>query len=228
MGCMLCCIRAPERSYENVRKNLNTGDIVLFSGRSFDSMEIRCATASPYSHVGMVVRRRTPSGGSALYLWHAPAGAIESVPDVLSGRYKDGPQLSSLQRVLEVADGAMHTCSLVPRWRPLLNGESDLMDFMVEQGPKSYERDQTQLVLSAFGGSCCANEEDTSSYFCSELVAETYKFLGLAPRDRPSNTYVPGDFSPENALSWMPKSHTFGALVRISSVRQVGERPPRR
>ncbi len=221
---MLCCVRAPERSYESVRKNLHTGDIILFSGRSFSSMEIRCVTVSPYSHVGMVVRRRAPSGGSALYLWHAPAGAIESVPDVLSGHYKDGPQLSSLERVLEVADGAVHACSLVPPWCPLLNGESDLNNFMVEQGPKSYESDQTQLVLSALGESCCVNEEDTSSYFCSELVAETYKFLGLAPRDRPSNTYVPGDFSPENARSWMIRPHSFGALVCISSGRRVFER----
>jgi hypothetical protein len=46
------------------------------------------------------------------------------------------------------------------------------------------------------------DEEDLSSLFCSELVAESYQVMGLLPagkKDKPSNEYVPADFSKERA-----------------------------
>jgi hypothetical protein len=41
------------------------------------------------------------------------------------------------------------------------------------------------------------NEEDLSSLFCSELIAETYQRLGLLGDELPSAEYVPADFSSE-------------------------------
>jgi hypothetical protein len=43
-------------------------------------------------------------------------------------------------------------------------------------------------------GSLTHNELDTTDLFCSELVAEAYKALGLVPSDLNSSEIVPNDF----------------------------------
>lgn len=55
------------------------------------------------------------------------------------------------------------------------------------------------------GGSCCCSfcdkGEDETSLFCSELVAAVYRGVGLVPKERDSNSYLPKDFSSaSNAL----------------------------
>ena len=65
---------------------------------------------------------------------------------------------------------------------------------------RQYEADRLELIKAAYDGPLGMNEEDLSSLFCSELVAEAYQCLGLLGPSKPSNEYVPADFSSERKL----------------------------
>ena len=47
-------------TYDDVRDNLNTGDIVLFSGKGLISMGLKIGALCTWSHVAMVVRVKEP------------------------------------------------------------------------------------------------------------------------------------------------------------------------
>jgi hypothetical protein len=68
---------------------------------------------------------------------------------------------------------------------------------------RPYEKDKLELIKAAYDGPLGHNEEDLSSLFCSELVAEAYQKMGLLrepPKGLPSNEYTPKDFSEKKGL----------------------------
>ena len=76
----------------------------------------------------------------------------------------------------------------------------DLMQLRKELAGKEYEKDTLELIKAAYDGPFGHNEEDLSSLFCSELVAEAYQRLGLLNNEKPSNEYTPADFSEKRGL----------------------------
>ena len=83
----------------------------------------------------------------------------------------------------------------------------DLLVFRKEVQGRPYEKDRIELLLSVIDAqekylSFLRNtEEDLSSLFCSELVAEAYKRMGLLGGKKISNEYTPDDFSTAKDLS---------------------------
>ena len=80
----------------------------------------------------------------------------------------------------------------------------ELLKFMKEVQGRPYEKNKTELILSALDFqeeylSFLRNtKEDLSSLFCSELVAEAYMRMGLWDRKKLSNEYTPDDFASIN------------------------------
>ena len=81
---------------------------------------------------------------------------------------------------------------------------TQLLDFRKEIQGRPYEKNKLELILSAIDFhedylSFLSNtEEDLSSLFCSELVAEAYKRMGLIETAKNSNEFTPDDFSSKN------------------------------
>lgn len=79
----------------------------------------------------------------------------------------------------------------------------ELMKFQREVQGRKYEKNFVQMAISAFDfkedylGFLKNSEEDLSSIFCSELVAEAYQRMGLLGSKKNSNEYTPKDFSSE-------------------------------
>ena len=79
-----------------------------------------------------------------------------------------------------------------------------LLQFRKEVQGRPYETSKIELILSAIDFkeeylSFLSNtKEDLSSLFCSELVAEAYKRMGLLVTDKLSNEFTPDDFSSKN------------------------------
>ena len=224
MGCCCCTqIRSKTIKYNHIKETLNTGDIILFSSGGLSAYEVRCATCSQFSHIGMIVRcKHLNKSSDNLYIWHSPAEALQFMPDVTSGKIKDGPQLNRLRPIIRAAGGVVYIRKLYkPKQKRKRNlnrnynlfhdgndNDNDddgyqlgdacsngLMDFIKKERSKSYEKSTKQLLLSTYDGPFGQNEEDISSYFCSELVAETFKLLGILKRDIISSEYVPKDFA---------------------------------
>jgi len=77
----------------------------------------------------------------------------------------------------------------------------ELLKFQREVQGRPYEKSKMELILSAIDFqedylSFLRNtKEDLSSLFCSELVAEAYKRMGLLGGKKLSNEYTPADFA---------------------------------
>jgi len=93
-------------------------------------------------------------------------------------------------------------------WRRLkrpdtFKGKSDLEcfpafhKFMIEMCKRSYEHSRVQLMFSAIHTN---KKEDLSTIFCSELVAASYKNMGLFVPETNSNNFVPRDFTSDERL----------------------------
>ncbi|WP_419917500.1 YiiX/YebB-like N1pC/P60 family cysteine hydrolase [Candidatus Poriferisocius sp.] len=161
------------RTYEDLRPQLRTGDIVLFAGRSAVSKLIRCVTHSRWSHVGMIIRYEP----DAVFVWESTV--------------RKGVALSAFSRRIATYPGHV----AVRRRRNILTDteESAIHEFRRRVSGTGFERSPFQMLGSALQG--IHNRADESRFFCSELVAATFKAADLLPSDRPSNEYTPDDFA---------------------------------
>lgn len=77
----------------------------------------------------------------------------------------------------------------------------ELIDFQEEVQGRPYETNKVELILSAIDiqeeylSFLRNTKEDLSSLFCSELVAEAYKRMGLLDTTKLSNEFTPDDFA---------------------------------
>lgn len=189
--------------YSQIRNDLKTGDLVLFSGKGMISNVIKLMTRSNWSHVGMVVRIED---WDAVMLWEATN--TKRGKDFYSGKPKKGVQLvnlsdrvaTALENGYEVAVRQLHDFELTAEHRKSLAKLREAFKH------KEYEESIVELFKSAYDGFAGSNEEDNSSLFCSELVAEAYQTMGLIAQDKASNEFVPKDFSSEKDLGLLKGS----------------------
>ncbi len=179
-------------SYSIIRNELKTGDLVLFSRQGAFSDLIKYGAVGPFSHVGMVVR--IPEY-DLLTIWEnttlcnmenmdikLPRKGVQLIP--LSDRVY---QYSGEIAVRQLKGASLATGALLK-----------LMELRKQLRGMCYESDKVQLLKSACDGPFGHNNEDLSSIFCSELVAEAYQCLGLLTDKKASKEYIPSDFSAQN------------------------------
>ena len=177
-------------TYDDIRPGLQTGDIVLFSGKGSISDIIKRVTACKWSHVGMVLK--SEDWDMAL-LWESTT--LSNIADLESGVPRQGVQLVPLSARLASYDGEVSIRALTT---PLISSQREtLKAFRKEMTGRAYEEDKLELARSAYDGWGGGNREDLSSLFCSELVAEAFQRIGLLSEAIPSNEYTPKDFSTE-------------------------------
>jgi hypothetical protein len=176
-------------TYDAIRGVLQTGDLVLFSGKGEISSIIKWATKSDKSHVGMVLR--IPEYDMVL-LWESTT--LNNVEDIESGNERKGVQLVPLSERIRKYNGDVTV-------RRLFNVDvtpamiSDLNKLRQEVKGRPYEQSKIELIRCAYDGPMGQNKEDLSSLFCSELVAEALQRMGLLSEKLPSNEYTPKDFA---------------------------------
>lgn len=181
---------APRTStyYRDIRPKLNTGDIVLFSGKGGISDGIKWFTGSDWSHVGMVFN--IPQMNIVL-LWESTT--LSNLKDVLDKKAKRGVQLVPLKERVDTYKGAIAVRQLQVNRTPRMM--EALLAFRGEVRDRPYEQSKLELIQSAYDGWLGENREDLSSLFCSELVAESYQRMGLLADQPPSAEYTPRDFA---------------------------------
>ena len=190
--------------YDRERSRIRTADIVLFSGKGGISHGIKLITGSKWSHVGMALR--LPEW-DALLLWESTT--LSGLADVIDGRAKRGVQLVVMRDRLRAYDGEVsvrHLLGTNVDQKPELKRK--LMRFRRSVRNRPYEKSKLELIKAAYEGPFGHNEEDLSSLFCSELVAEAYQQMGLLPGPPdgpPSNEYTPRDFSEKGSLGLPPR-----------------------
>lgn len=173
--------------YSDLRPNLSTGDLVLFSGKGILSASIKFFTRSNYSHIGMVLRLEH----DFLAIWESTT--LSPLIDLDTGLPTKGVRVVPLSESIRSARkvvvrqllGADITSSDVEK----------LMQLRKEFIGRPYEKHETELIKAAYDGPGGANHSDLSSIFCSELVASAYQHIGVMASHIPPNEFTPGDFS---------------------------------
>lgn len=181
-------------TYEDVREQLDTGDIVLFAGKGLISMGLRIGSLCSWSHVAMVVRVKEPD--VALLYQSTP---VCKAKDFFDGILKNGVQVNVMSEAVNGYNGKVAVRHLtVERTPAMLEG---LSRFRREVKNRPYEDHIVQMVKAVWDGPLGHVEEDLSSLFCSELVAEAYQRMGLLPASedggKPATEYTPKNFSAE-------------------------------
>lgn len=198
--------------YDDVRDNLDTGDIVLFSGKGLISMGLKIGSLCTWSHVAMVVRVKEPD--VALLYQTTP---VCKAKDFFEGTLKNGVQVNVMSEAVNGYNGKVAVRHLrVARTPEMLNA---LSRFRQEVKNRPYESYIIQMVKAVWDGPLGYVEEDLSSLFCSELVAEAYQRMGLLLSNEcggiPCSEYTPKDFSTEGGGIELLMGATLGKEIVI-------------
>lgn len=196
--------------YEQIRDQLKTGDIILFSGNSGVSKFIRFFSASRWSHVGMVVRI---DDWDAILLWESTS--LSGVKDAMDKIPKKGVQTVYLSQRVETYNGDL---ALRPLNKPITDTmKQALVSLRKKLKNRPYEKSKVELAKSLIDmGFLSENEEDLSSVFCSELVAEALQEMNVIPQTTPSNEYTPKDFEEYGKIDKdCLSSYNYGPLIDI-------------
>ena len=202
-------------TYDNVRSNLDTGDIVLFSGKGLISMGLKIGALCSWSHVAMVVRAKEPD--VALIYQSTP---VCKAKDFFDGNLKNGVQINVMSEAVKGYNGKVAVRHLsVARTPTMLNG---LSEFRQEVRDRPYEKRIMDMVQAVWDGPLGHVEEDLSSLFCSELVAEAYQRMGLLPRNqsggKESSEYTPKNFSSQGGELDLLLGASLGEEIVIQDV----------
>ncbi len=210
---------SPSVPYTQQRSKLGTGDIIFLHGTSPAGVMIEKLEEEegwpPYSHVGMVVndkdKAKYPGGG--LFLWDAPGGGdcfkdpyaeTDSDNRMYPTAVHNGCRVSVLDDVLAYYATKVDVKGF---WlRQLTSGVSDdqfaaLRTFINRVDGQLFPAGPIgDPDVSGLGMNFLAGQDRGSlffgTYFCAQLVADSYMRMGLLGMDDfPPNGYSPAAFS---------------------------------
>ena len=213
----------PSTTYTQVRSQLGTGDLFFLHGSSpagvmVENLEL-AAGWPPYSHIGMVI-----ADEDNLFFWDAPGDGGLCFPDPYAtdpdnriyGKYADGThpgcRVSVLDDVLayystKTDAGGFWLRQLQPavtsdRFNALrlFINRVDAMPFPT--GTSQFGQDPE---VTGLGATFLAGQDRASlffgTYFCAQLVAESYMHMGLLDMELfPPNGYSPAAFTMDDTI----------------------------
>lgn len=197
---------------ETVRSEFRSGDVLLFGGKGAISSTIKWFTGSRHSHCGLLLYS---SELDCVLLFESTT--LSDVPGALTGEATQGVQLVALSERLKTYDGEV----FVRHLSPALDSAQlrSLCSFRKEMRGRPYEESKLELIRAAYDGWGGKNEEDLSSLFCSELVAEGLQRVGVLGETKPSNEYTPADFSSAREGLELAPGYSYGPEVQLLSGR---------
>lgn len=195
--------------YNQIRNNLKTGDIVLFSGNSWASNFIKFFSGSKWSHIGLVVKI---DEYDITLVWESTT--LTDLRDINDGIAKKGVQTVPLSSRINTYDGKIAVRHLN---RQINDPMKDSLCILRKQlMGKPYEQHETELAKSLLDFGKFENKEDLSSLFCSELVAESLQCMGIIPATYPSNEFTPKDFDQGKWIDKiMQSSYSYGDVIEV-------------
>lgn len=165
-----------------------TGDVWLFRGPSLADRAIRLATNSPVNHVAMAVAL----DDLPPMLWHTEMG--RALRDLWTGEHHRGAQLNLLAEAVPTWTGRYGQRAFVRQLQGEVTRlmEDELLRTVAEYTGRPFPR-ATRLMARWVAGRV-RHEASRDAVYCAQLVAITFRRMGLLDARRPSNWYDPGRF----------------------------------
>ena len=191
--------------YNDIKNELDTGDLILFSCDDFVSKGIRYTLSSKYSHVGIVVK----GYNDKLYILECD---LTNSYDYITGKdTKKGAHLLDLRQKIEEYDGNKFA------YRKLIGEkiQKSKIKKILKKAILIKFQDNMLSWISAHFKISLTSELMNNPYFmfCSEYVANVYKDLNIfKPKTKPY-LITPGDFE-NNNLPLNP-NYKFGKIINF-------------
>ncbi|MBK1812779.1 hypothetical protein JHL18_19335 [Clostridium sp. YIM B02505] len=187
-------------AFSELKDDLKTGDLILFSGKYSISKLVEKLEHSMWSHAAMVVR--IPNIEYPL-LWES--SALTNLSDELYKDNKTGPKIVNLEERLKT-----YGSDLKPYTPPIYavrRLEVERTDEMINSLNALFTSlhglpnpDEWKMILEVVEGKLLNIPSKLDNYTCSELVAESLIKMGLLENKRVINSYMPKDFSSDGSL----------------------------
>jgi hypothetical protein len=190
--------------FGQIAPTLKTGDLVLFHGTTTISSVIDWLTDSAYSHVGMIVRQGEQPGNDKLHIWQSFEPQHGVVSDSLE---------SFLQLYVASETGATFA---VRHLSAELSATQlgALSQFMEQVKGRPFPAMLPWMLDYIAGRMGIATNETT--FYCSELVAQSFMEMGLLPPRPLATTYTPGSFSAADASLPLQQGFSFGPEIQVT------------
>ena len=170
---------------------LETGDIILFSGNYFLSYIVEYFTKSIYSHVGVVLKN--PNLGDAkfkgIYLLES---GFENTPDPENHRIKKGVQIINLEDKIKNYRGRIYVrklhCTRDKKfYEKIIEIHSTVHNIPYDLNPIDWIRGYFKINIG--------NTQKENTYWCSALVSFVYVELGFLNKNIPWTLISPKELS---------------------------------
>lgn len=174
----------------------NTGDILLFSDRTFfPSRMIEYFSESKYSHAAIILRDPTYIDPKLTGLYIMESTGLTDIPDVEDKKLVTGVQIRPLYDVYKEYDGAIY-------WRKLNevrdeNFNNIMLNVYTCAHNKPYDINPKDWIEALFDIKL-GDEQLTSRFFCSAFVAYVYTNLGFISNKTQWTIIRPKDLGTEN------------------------------
>lgn len=200
----------PERDYDAIRKAVRTGDLALCSGTAAFSRVIQWTTASPWSHIAMIVRLDELDRVMVVEAVAKIGVRIVPLSRFLTGGDARHPKpFAGRVVVARHDDFAAHVAS---------GGLRKLDEFAFDRLGTPFSRMEIakiglRIVLGAFGVRVPRMATPTDEYFCSEYLAECYRRIGIEVPWDGRGFIAPDDFAADPKISAVARvaQHPFGS-----------------
>lgn len=186
----------PEKIEMPFVEKYNTGDILLFSDKTFlPSRIIEYVTDSKYSHAGIILKNPIYINPSLKGLYLFESTGLTDIVDIEDKKLKTGVQIRPLEDVFKEYNGAIF-------WRKLgvirdQNFNKIIKKVHDEVHNKPYDTNPKEWVESLFNIQI-GDVQLTSRFFCSAMVTYVYEQLGLVDKNTPWSIVRPKDLGTEN------------------------------
>jgi hypothetical protein len=170
-----------------------TGDLWLFRGRSVADRAIRMTTNSPVNHVGMaVVLDDLPP-----LMWHAELG--RSLVDMWSGAHQRGVQLHDLHDAVSTWGNRYGQRCWLRQLEPSVSrpAEDAVLRSIARLDGTPFPTTAglaSGWVRGKLPSRRVAQDDQRETAYCAEVVALTYREMGLLPGGKRPTWYDPGRF----------------------------------
>lgn len=178
---------------------MDTGDLLLFHGEHFwFSSLIEYATHSEFSHCGIVINI-----GDKKYM-------LESGLEYKNGNRVLGVQLTNIDLLLATYTGIIYSKKLENYVNPII--EDEILEIFSKIKGDPYDYNPLHL-LEVYFKIDEGNQQRTTEFFCSALVAYIYTELGLLSKDTEWDLFTPQNICDLKLL----QGASFGPLITVKS-----------
>ena len=175
--------------YEEAVDDAQTGDVWLFRGHSAADKAIRTFTNSPVNHVGMVVA----IDDLPPLMWHTEMG--QSNEDVWTASHHRGAQLNRLGDVYRAWTGPKYRQqAFVRQFRGDVTKEMEDELLRVIEMYNGRPFPKTVRLARWWVKGRFRKEATGEGVYCAQLLAITFRRMGLLDPKKPANWYDPGKF----------------------------------